>query len=109
MLEYFMHMVIAVEAATTKTMSYDQARFFDGHMHQYLTSLRSLFDHDLVPNHHMALHLRECLEMFGPVQAWWTFPFERYNGILAKLNKNNKPGQYSVFHQYFGANFPFVS
>ena len=95
MLENFMHMVIAVEAATSKTMSYDQARFFDVHMHQYLTSLRLLFDHDLGMNHHMALHLRECLELFGPVQAWWTFPFERYNGLLQKLNTNHKPGRYN--------------
>lgn len=87
-----MHLVIAVLAGTTKTMSLQQAQLYDHHMYQYLVSLRDLFDVDLVPNHHMALHLRECMELFGPVHAWWAFPFERYNGIIGKLNKNNKPG-----------------
>ncbi|EIW58990.1 uncharacterized protein TRAVEDRAFT_20801 [Trametes versicolor FP-101664 SS1] len=30
----------------------------------------SLYDHKLVPNHHLSLHLRPLLEVFGPVHGW---------------------------------------
>ncbi|KAI0340552.1 hypothetical protein BDW22DRAFT_1448365 [Trametopsis cervina] len=107
LLENFLHLVVAVEASTSKIMSKERAEFFDHHMYAYLVSLRELFDHDLVPNHHLALHLRECMEMFGPVHSWWAFPFERYNGVIAKLNTNNKSAEMPVtFMRYFciGAN-----
>ena len=32
----------------------------------------------LVPNFHMSLHIKECLEDFGSVYAYWCFGFERY-------------------------------
>lgn len=96
MLKNYMLLVTAVLAATSKTMSKDRARFYDSNMHEYLSTLRELYDHDLVPNHHMALHLGECLERFGPVQSWWAFPFERYNGIIAKINTNNKSGMHQL-------------
>jgi hypothetical protein len=34
----------------------------------------------------MACHLRENLLDFGPLSAFWCFPFERYNGILEQIN-----------------------
>lgn len=101
LLENWMHLVIAVLTGTSKTMSFEQAQLYDHHMYEYLLSLRELLDEDLMPNHHMALHLRDCMELFGPVHAWWTFPFERYNGIIAKLNKNNKPGSFSSYIAHF--------
>ncbi len=51
-----------------------------------------LFEQDLVPNHHLSLHLYTCLLLFGAVAGWWAFPFERYNGLVAKTETNNKPG-----------------
>ncbi|EGO25774.1 hypothetical protein SERLADRAFT_408035 [Serpula lacrymans var. lacrymans S7.9] len=38
----------------------------------------------------IALHLVECMESFGPVHGWWSFPFERYIGVMQKTNTNNK-------------------
>ncbi|OJT08646.1 hypothetical protein TRAPUB_462, partial [Trametes pubescens] len=71
-------------------MNKDRADKFDEHLFRYLTTLRSLFDNQLVPNHHLSMHLKECLYLFGPVHAWWAFPFERFNGLLQHLNINNK-------------------
>ena len=89
-LENFVHLVIAVDLATRRSMDSERARLFDHHMLEYLQTLRDLFEHNLVPNHHLALHLATCLVMFGPVRGWWAYPFERYNGILQRLNTNNK-------------------
>ena len=71
-------------------MDADRARLFDDSMLAYLCTLRELFNHNLVPNHHLSLHLSTCLLLFGPVHGWWGYPFERYNGIIQRLNTNNK-------------------
>ncbi|RDX44049.1 hypothetical protein OH76DRAFT_1299183, partial [Lentinus brumalis] len=60
------------------------------HMLSYLQGLWKLFEHKLVPNHHLSLHLASCLMLFGPVHGWWGYPFEHYNGIIQRLNTNNK-------------------
>ncbi|XP_066924647.1 uncharacterized protein [Clytia hemisphaerica] len=41
-----------------------------------------------VPNMHMMLHLKEGIEDFGPLYAFWCFGFERYNGILGSFQTN---------------------
>lgn len=89
LLENFIHLVIAVDLATRRSMDAERARLFDFYMLEYLRTLRELFDHDLVPNHHLSLHLATCLLLFGPVRGTWGYPFERYNGIIQRLNTNN--------------------
>ena len=39
---------------------------------------------------HMHCHLREVLLDYGPVQEFWLFSFERYNGILGNQPTNNR-------------------
>ena len=89
LLENFLHLVVVVDLVTRRSMSSERARQFDFHMLEYLRTLRSLFEHNLVPNHHLSLHLVTCLMLFGPVHGWWAYPFERYNGIIQRLNTNN--------------------
>ena len=93
-LQNFVHLVVAVDAATRRSMSTARAELFDKHMELYVKGLRELYDHELVPNHHLALHLKECLLLFGPVHGWWAFPFERFNGLLANLNTNSRTSAY---------------
>ena len=38
------------------------------------------------PNMHMACHLKDCLLDYGPLQAFWCFSFERYNGALEGMS-----------------------
>lgn len=92
LLENFIHLVCAVDLATRRSMSVQRISRFDQHIREYLVSLRSLFNHQLVPNHHLSLHLHEFLRLFGPVHGWWTFPFERFNGLLQRLNTNSRAG-----------------
>lgn len=92
LLQNFVDLVVAVDLATRRTMDAERARLFDEHMLQYLRSLRELFEHKLVPNHHLSLHIAACLLLFGPVHGWWAYPFERYNGIIQRLNTNHKIG-----------------
>jgi hypothetical protein len=41
----------------------------------------------------MAFHLHEYLILFGPVHAWWTFPFERIIGKLQRIPTSEKIGE----------------
>ncbi|KAI0654528.1 hypothetical protein C8Q70DRAFT_925535 [Cubamyces menziesii] len=91
LLDNFVHLVTAVDLATRRSMNPERAKAFDHHMLLYLQGLRDIFSHELVPNHHLSLHLISCLLLFGPVHGWWAYPFERYNGLLASLNINNLP------------------
>ncbi|KAI0694480.1 hypothetical protein C8T65DRAFT_585017 [Cerioporus squamosus] len=101
-LENFMHLVTAVDLATRRSMNPDRANAYDSHMEAYLQGLRTLYDADLVPNHHLSLHLKDCLLLFGPTHGWWVFPFERYNGLLQRLKTNHKPSEMATtFMRYF--------
>lgn len=44
----------------------------------------------ITPNMHLHGHLRDVLKDYGPVQEFWLFPYERYNGILGHQPTNNK-------------------
>jgi hypothetical protein len=37
---------------------------------------------------HLHLHLKECILDYGPLYAFWCFPFERYNGMLGNFPTN---------------------
>ncbi len=104
LLENFTHLVIAVDLATRRSMDAERARLFDHHMLEYLRTLRELFDHDLVPNHHLSLHLASCLLLFGPVRGMWGYPFERYNGIIQRLNTNNHISEHHSPHRLVATN-----
>lgn len=94
LLDNFIHLVIAVDLATRRSVNPERARLFDYHMEEYLHTLRTLFAHDLIPNHHLSLHLATCLLSFGPVHGWWAYPFECFNGIIQRLNTNNQTGMF---------------
>ncbi|KAI0643024.1 hypothetical protein C8Q79DRAFT_915917 [Trametes meyenii] len=92
-LDNFVALAVAIDLATRRSMNPARAALYDQYMEKYLHGLRTLFGHSLVPNHHLSLHLRQCLDVFGPVHGWWAYPFERYNGILQRLNSNYKLGE----------------
>ncbi|KNZ55123.1 hypothetical protein VP01_275g6 [Puccinia sorghi] len=63
------------------------------HCLEYLNSCLVLFpDVTLAPNHHMSIHLADCLEKFGPSRAWWSFAMERLMGSILKASHNNRLG-----------------
>ncbi|KAA1479470.1 hypothetical protein DENSPDRAFT_758942, partial [Dentipellis sp. KUC8613] len=93
MLANFIDLVVAVEVATMRTISEEHIQLYDKLMLKYLKSMKELYkDAKVLPNHHLALHLREFLQSFGSVHAWRAFAFERYNYILQHENTNQKFG-----------------
>ena len=58
---------------------------------EYVKQLEIQFGKQVIkPNHHMSLHLKECIEDFGGVYTTWLFAFERFNGQLGDNKTNNK-------------------
>lgn len=94
LLHNFFHLVCAVNCALKRTITVESIASYRHHIHEYLQSSSILFeDVKLAPNHHMAMHLADCLEMFGPVRSWWSFPMERLMGTILKACHNNRLGQ----------------
>ena len=101
-LEVTMSLLSAVSIASSRVMSVAAADLYAQHMQSYLSGLKTLFpEYSFRPNHHMALHLREYLVFYGPVHAWWTFPFERMIGMLQRISTNYKAGECN--HSLFAA------
>lgn len=93
-LEVTMHLVSAVIIATSHTTSTKNAESYLFHMQAYVTGIKRLFPkYKFVSNHHMAFHIKDYLVLFGPVHAWWTFPFERLIGMLQRMPNNGKIGE----------------
>ena len=51
---------------------------------------------------HMSLHLKECMQDYGPFSAFWCFPFERYNGILGRFKKSWSGPEKQMFTKFLG-------
>ncbi|PBK83649.1 hypothetical protein ARMGADRAFT_944798, partial [Armillaria gallica] len=98
LLELTMNLVTAIIIATSYETSQENSEAYTHYMIQYRSGLRKLFaDYHCHPNHHMALHIGEYLCMYGPVQGWWTFPFERAIGMLERISTNYKAGELRVY------------
>ena len=44
----------------------------------------------VTPNMHLNCHLKEPIENFGPLHAFWLFSYETFNGVLGSYQNNNK-------------------
>lgn len=93
LLENFVHLVTAVRIGCRRTMTDEVIRLYTIHMHAHLAGLQKLFPRiELTSKQHAAMHLPAFFKWFGPVHGFWCFHFERFNGMLARLNSNNHTG-----------------
>ncbi|KAI7945992.1 hypothetical protein MJO29_012380 [Puccinia striiformis f. sp. tritici] len=94
LLHNFAHLVSLVNIALKRTMNQDRIEKYRYHLYEYIKSSLVLFpESNLAPNHHMAFHLADCLERFGPCRAWWSFSMERLMGSVLKASTNNHLGE----------------
>lgn len=93
LLKNFAHLVSLTNLELKRTMTAERIKLFRHHTHFYLESSLVLFPHcSLATNHHIITHLAVCLEKFGPVRAWWSYPFERLMRRVLLANHNNHVG-----------------
>lgn len=92
-LDHTMHLVSAIRISCYRVMTASRITAYRSHITAWLASLKRLFpDASFRPNGHMACHISDYLELFGPVRSWWCFPFERLIGQLQRLPINHKFG-----------------
>ena len=88
-----MDLALALRWGTSLRTSTQHATKYMTYMYSHLKRVRDLYPNiDLLPTEHTALHFGELFLRFGPVQGWWTFPFERLIGRLQHINTNYKIG-----------------
>lgn len=82
---------VAVRKLSTKKLTMAQANDGQFYLAHYCQRLL-LLGVTLTINHHLSMHLASMIKLFGPVYSWWLFAFERFNGMLERVNLNGHDG-----------------
>ena len=91
----FCDLIMATKIATGRSITVACAEEFQDCMLRYLGGLDKLFPmYQLIPYHHISIHLRELLCRFGPTTTWRCWVFERYNHMLQNIETNGRFGLY---------------
>lgn len=100
MLDNYLNLVVSVRYGCIRRITPNRIVIYQRHIMRYVEGLRKLFpDQDLVPNQHLALHLGEVMERFGPTTAYWAFPFERGIRLLRQAKINYRNSTFKAHHQ----------
>ena len=90
-LECWRHFVLACRYMCHPVLTQNDVTIGDALLLKFCSRTEALFGKDIItPNMHMSCHLRECVLDYGPLNHFWLFAFERFNGILGKLPNNNR-------------------
>lgn len=92
-LDHTMLLVSAVTILSTRWMTKRCATEYRSYLAGWLRDLKEL--HPAATdrtNNHVAFHIYDFLLLFGPIYAWWCFPFECLIGYLQRLPQNHKFG-----------------
>ena len=104
-LDHTMDLISAVTIVCLRTMTPRRAKSLRSHLINWVQGLKKLHPHaDHWTTGHMALHLYDFIQLFGPVQSWWCFPFERLIGQLQRLPHNHRFGTHLTFNPIYHAN-----
>ena len=91
----FCNLITATKIASGRSITVGRAEEFQDAMLRYLRGLDELFPmYQLIPYHHISIHLRELLSHFGPTTSWRCWVFERYNHMLQNIETNGRFGLY---------------
>ena len=89
-LECWRHFVLACRYLCQPILKPNDVIIADALLLKFCKRTEQLFGENIItPNMHMSCHLRECILDYGPLNHFWLFAFERFNGILGQLPNNN--------------------
>lgn len=90
-LECWRHFVLACRTLCTKHITLERAKLGDALLLQFCRRIERVFGNEFItPNMHLHCHLLKCTTDYGPLHSFWCFAFERYNGVLGSMPKNNR-------------------
>ncbi len=113
-LECWRHFVLACRILTKRKLSTNDIHLADGLIMQFSRRTERQYGQNrITPNMHMQCHIRSCIEDYGPLHRFWLFAFERYNGILGSIPKNNRSIEVQMMNRFvtdgFLSNIEFPS
>ena len=74
-----------------RIISVDTVSKADDYLVLFCKTFQRLYGNEpCTPNMHLHMHLKDSFLNFGPIHAFWAFPFERQNGLLGAYHTNNK-------------------
>ena len=53
------------------------------------------------PNLHLTCYVEEFIIDYGPASAFWTFAYERLNGMLGSMPNNHRAVEIQMMHNFF--------
>ena len=75
----------------TQIISVDTVSKADDYLVLFCRTFQRLYGNQAcTSNMHLHMHLKGLFLNFGPIHAFWAFPFERQNGLLGTYHTNNK-------------------
>lgn len=84
-----MELVTTVKIANMRISTTSQVEAYNAHMLRYVSRLHELYpDQSILPSHHGALHIRDMLQLFGPVHSHSAAFFEWYINFFHHMNTN---------------------
>ena len=93
--------VKACQILCTRVIYPHQVEEADRLLQHFCVTYSQLFSTlDCTMNMHKHLHLKECIEYFGPIYGFWCFPFERFNGKLSSYHTNSKSVEVQIARKF---------
>jgi hypothetical protein len=90
-LHNFLHLVSSVNIIRQRQVHTSDANQLPGHIQKYLAEVSRLFPtFKARPNHHLAIHIPECIARFGSAPWWTGWAYEGLNGALRAANSNRQ-------------------
>ena len=88
--ECWRHFVLACRRLCSQIIRLDDVTIADALLLHFCERIKRLYSGRFItPNIHLHYHLADCVKDYGPLQTFWLFSFERFNGVLGNQPTNN--------------------
>ncbi|MBW0545654.1 hypothetical protein O181_085369 [Austropuccinia psidii MF-1] len=90
-------LITCTNILASKSIEKDDGHRFLQHYKTYCQTSNNLFENcNIVPNHHYALHVKNQLSYWGPLNGVSENSGERLNGFLQTFGNNGKPEEFGL-------------
>jgi len=103
-LQCWLLFVHACRILSKHTLKINDVNCADVYLLQFCKAFEQLYGGQLcTPNMHLHLHIKDCLLDYGPSHAFWTFSFERFNGLLGSFHTNKRAIEKQIMRKFTNA------
>ena len=92
---------IRLQIICKKSISVMTIKLADALLLQFCRKCERMYGNNIItPNMHFHTHLSDCILDYGPLHAFWLFPFKRYNGLLGQQLNNNRSIEVQLMNHF---------